>query len=480
MAAETPTALQGFIVPHRSVTSARLDSTSTYTQAGPQAGVPVPQQDTDLVLSATGTQTAGTTLEVVAHTPTTFRWKRSTDSATEWRGWDAPVSIAAHQCVERSGGTSVEGLRHPHAVTLASGRVLVACCRNNTTISQVLLRSRTTTGTFGSVTIHEEDASSTYETYPALVVLPSGRVICYSVTYASSRWQIRADFSDDDGATWATYSERCLSSSIAVGTTYPLQLRAAYTPGGIALVMVRSGGDASQYVSVDGGASFVLVGSYSSASLDVVSIDVARTASGMVIAMAVEWPSETRLDVFAFPLAAASDSVFLPFGTLAYSSATSTTTDPLYAPWVLYHNIATTPMTASIALAVHEDGIGVALYCVLQPPTSAFWPYCSAVGSSDEGATWRRLGQTDIQEVDRLVASTDGFWYDTTSADSAYPWNICATWQRGRAVVYHNANQRSALPTDGNSRDRREGVSAASFLGCRRNWPPSLPKTISV
>lgn len=460
MAAETPTALQGLAVPHRAITSATLDATSTYTQAGPRAGIPEPQADTDLVLAAVGDQTAGTTVQVQARRAGNpgsgaFVWKGSGDASTSWRGWDPPTTVSAFRFASYETGTAEAGARHPHAVTLADGSVLVAFCRNLGGTSSVRVQPRAADGTLGAqVVVHSETTVSTYELCPTLVVLPSGRVLCFMVTHGASTWQIRCEFSDDNGATWATYSQACLRASVTTATTYPIRLRAAYANGEVSLFVLRDAGDANQYASLDLGCSFQLISSYSDPTVQLRGIDVVGVGDGFVVAFTAEWPnysgSDDRIDVFAFSLGSARTDIFdEAWGPLVYESASTTSTDPALNGWVMARLVSVSPMYADVAL-VRGDSGEVWLLSLFAPPNGSFTAYGAAAVSDNGGTTWRRLGQTESKEVDREVATTDGFWFQSAT-DSAYPWRLSAAWHRGRVLLFANADQRTALPTNGNS-----------------------------
>ena len=91
---------RGILVPEQRLND--LDVSSTYSQAGPEVGIPQPQSDTDLNLKSSGTQSANKKLRITTQEGgfggdgrASYRWKNETDSATSWRGWNAPSALSS-------------------------------------------------------------------------------------------------------------------------------------------------------------------------------------------------------------------------------------------------------------------------------------------------------------------------------------------------------------------------------------------------
>jgi hypothetical protein len=106
-----------------------------------------------------------------------------------------------------------------------------------------------------------------------MVQLPSGKVLLFITVDSDSATQIVAYASDDDGATWSSWSPACLNSPISTSVAgYAVgDITAAYLNGQISLfVEVRSTDTTkgaaymhdtlAQYASIDNGGTFEAVG----------------------------------------------------------------------------------------------------------------------------------------------------------------------------------------------------------------------------
>ena len=165
MAERTRTALRASYLPDRYVTS--YDSSAVVgtgaTQAGPKAGRPVLEStaSTDLVLEATGTQTADSKLEVRTlqggypePDGAGYVWRRDTSPADTYRGWDTPIVVTGWEAAAWT-STLLGDKRYPTAVTTDDGDVVVVYTDRDTTVaggvSYVYARIRAeATGVWGS------------------------------------------------------------------------------------------------------------------------------------------------------------------------------------------------------------------------------------------------------------------------------------------------------------------------------------------
>ena len=162
-ASKTKATFRGVLVPDPRVTLANYDAAdSTVTEANPKAGVPVPQEETDLVLRATGTQTAGQVIDVKAlrggfpvENGGAFVWKAGSDSSTSYRGWDVPTLPTAWESLVYTDGSGVsDGTKETHepcAVTLDDAQVLLAYrakrISSGATLYEIRCAKRATSGT---------------------------------------------------------------------------------------------------------------------------------------------------------------------------------------------------------------------------------------------------------------------------------------------------------------------------------------------
>ncbi len=253
--------LRGLVIPEPLICAANLDADeSSYTEAGPRVGVAVAQDDSAMVLDASGTQSAGGTLEVrtqragmPAGQEASFVWRAG--AAQDWRGWNPPWIFDDWAWINRS--TTADKWHHPHAVTLDDGTLLVAVVQD---LRYVVAYTVTTANAATPVTVFDHGSTGTYSMQPTLVRLPSGRILCFFWREIdATHYQVQMEYSDDNGATWSTGARACLPAS--VGAT-PRRLRGAYANDQVLLLAWRTNGtseEITQYASADLGCSFTAV-----------------------------------------------------------------------------------------------------------------------------------------------------------------------------------------------------------------------------
>ena len=290
MAEIIKSSFRGLLVPDSRVTPEAM--TTVPSQAGPAPGVPEPLTNTDMVLKSSGSQSASKDLRIIAKRggfPTLgqagIAWKNEADASTAYRGFDEYNQLNGWQvAVSADSGTSdfsaPNDCEHPHAITLDSGRVLVAYnaeyAAGTATDNrfEVVALSETTNqwGTpvvvYGRPTIAAGVAASSMK--PSLVELPSGRVLlfgCYYKEALSTAAQVDLWFSDDQGATWTKGAEDILMESIAMSVQTIHKMRVAYGNGQLCMVFHVANASSSsdyadailQYASDDFGNSFAKV-----------------------------------------------------------------------------------------------------------------------------------------------------------------------------------------------------------------------------
>ena len=262
----TPTIFRGLVVPDPRYRWDPTKITAT-SEAGPLPGVPVPVDQTEMVIEQTGTQAAGTQLRyktVQAGHPgdgAAMVWRYDADGGDDWRGWDPPVSVSQGlEFLEAT--TTVDRWQDPHAIALANGTVCAAVTRSSRYV--VVWTRDPDTGVWTEVEVYDHGAAySVTLPYPTLVELPSGRLVCiyWREWGGGATAQIRASYSDDSGATWSYLQKGCLAEPITTADYVPGRLRAAYLGGQIALVahMVEQAGPEDQihqWASNDLGSTF--------------------------------------------------------------------------------------------------------------------------------------------------------------------------------------------------------------------------------
>ena len=272
-------ALRGLLVHDPRITEAAFsDTLSTYSQAGAQPGVPVPQRDSDMVLETVGTTTAsGGSLEVVTVRaggatynvngevqPGAFAWRQAGGS---WLGSNGPGVVSGWSPLHTfgSGGTDYK-YAFAHALQTSEGTFVVAARRYSTLgVSAALVVLRNVGGTVTTTVLDSMlVANSLYR--PCLVALPNDRILLLSTNPnpdGATTYTIAAWVSDDDGASWSQQATTTIRSSFTTADYEPRRLRAAYSRGQVMMVLAVRSTIATtipdlmvQYASADGGVTF--------------------------------------------------------------------------------------------------------------------------------------------------------------------------------------------------------------------------------
>lgn len=271
----------GLVLPER-VTLDTADS--AYTEAETVAGVPVPTNASGLVASASGsapavpirvrTQRGG---QVGIDQGATYIWRREPDAA--WLGMDEPSSVqdaivftGAHEAA--TAGAQPLG----SAVALSSGDVLIPIYREaaiGPDEHRIEVHRLTPDGTQTSALAFVLGGTPLQTVHAAICQLQNGRVLLFTSMRdeGSETSQVRADYSDDGGATWANATVSALPTALPQGPGATIDYRiaglsAAAVDSTICLMvqtvrraaLITSYRDlAIQYASRDGGSSFAEV-----------------------------------------------------------------------------------------------------------------------------------------------------------------------------------------------------------------------------
>ena len=258
---------QGILVPDERFSldnlteSDHASAPSSYSQEGSKPGIPAAQQSTRMVLQASGEQPEEGELEihsVRAGHPGLERagylWSDQTLAEPVEYGWDGPQLLTGWDALLWTDDAS-EKSAYPDMIRLQSGGLLALGIQNKTNFAQTVKHydpdAATRWTTKGTLT----PDVATEQKGPALLQLPSGRVLAFLATGA----QVDVYFSDDDGANWEGYSFRCLDTAVAAADIR--QMRAAYS-GGEVLLLIQfesSGETCAQYASDDLGGRFTQV-----------------------------------------------------------------------------------------------------------------------------------------------------------------------------------------------------------------------------
>jgi len=253
----TPDLFRGLLIPDPRFKNANLSSTdSTYTQAGPQPGIPEDQGVSRMVLESSGVQSVAKTLKIEAVRggyPGLFGrnigylWYYGSE---EKRGWNAPNSVWGFEWLGLNNNAGDVTWAQPHAIKMSDNRVLIAFRHDDTTQSDPnrvgygrlsTAEAWSTQGHLGSVTPIGDDGHNHPE--PALLELPNGRILLFFwvVDNTLNTAQVQVWYSDSggDSSTFSLATKYALETAVDItgGSGWNLRrIRVAYNNGQILLV----------------------------------------------------------------------------------------------------------------------------------------------------------------------------------------------------------------------------------------------------
>lgn len=433
-------------------TSCLWSAQSSYSQANPRPGVPVPSGSSQMVLQASGEQASGSSIEVLAQRAGMpgpggggVVWRNTGDAL--YRGWDVPSVCTGWEAVEWTDGTGPGNIREigpPHAVTLDDGTVLVTAQVRHvsglTTTYRVYVWARDPdTGAWSSEVVHTQDDAPVFGFYPCLLVLPSVRVLLYFYVddTANDEVQVRMAYSDDQGDTFEVGNASCLLDPIDVASTPgagnsggdPGRMRVAHKDGQVLLVCEYRQHDTDpnwrevflQFASSDLGCSFAQVGDPwdgVAASEDAGKYHDILVLGGQFLMVYVSGTHDNR--------------VYTRGVSNAYERLGSVTeTIALIGVWATESGGATneTFTDGDLAAWVDDDGIAYVAGRMTDSTDEV------VVGRSlDDGVTWEMLGESDFSTG---FSASVGKVFDFDDASTKVI-NLCATTQGGRSVLLHN------------------------------------------
>ena len=431
--------LRGLLIPDERLTVWAAES--SYTEAGPRApGACDPSGVSQMALVAQGGQASGTSYEVLAlrggvarsapHLAAAYAWRSG--SSGDWWGWDAPSVLTRIEVpvpINTGTPTAILYARNPDMLALLDGTCLIAYEVRDTSAGnpyQVRVSKRSTAGAYTTVSVHTTTVAPPTDQmfYPAVLRLPSGRILVYHWVFDpnGSEANIRVQYSDDDGATWATGQQYALDQPLSYGTLASASggspsyvtgpIRAAYAFGQVLLISSVTSLDSSlsyrslimQAASSDYGMTLerVEVDVDGAAGADVIATDagflVAYAAGGDASSVDANAPLRIRRPGSAYtPISSETEISASVLGTNISAGVNATATkitstsgvtltalgDALYLHYVVDHPSL-------------SDHFGVGLYTT---DTGLSWQglYPSA-SDTTSGAAWIDVG-------DRSVAS---------------------------------------------------------------------------
>ena len=352
--------------------------------------------------------------------------------AEKWRRW-IPSSIQGFEFVRYTNASgALKYVRNPHAVTLADGSVLVATSVRDSTSAateyRIEVSKRSTTGAWSTATVATSGTAPTAVEHPALLILPSGRVVVYYVIFdaARSTANVRSYQSDDDGATWTLHETAVLDTDVSTSTYTPGRLRVAYAGGTVLLVLLAYQSSATtkilQYASKDLGSKFEFIETLDSGVSEVAATSTVF-AKGLGLDLAV------------------SSGVFVLIannGSLSQLAARRTASAyiPVSSATVLATGFAAVP-PVSPAVTVEPDGtLWLFSYQYANTGSGLFSLDGVVVRSTDGGVTWVQVGQSS-----RMADNKTRWWCSNLGGrtDAApYPTALSATATQGRIALLCN------------------------------------------
>lgn len=284
MSDTTPASYRALISPD--LRSTLLTDQTTITEAGATLGSPTRVSgEASLSLKASGTPSSAQEsklLQVRAQSSgaadrATFGFTQSGDALA--RGWNPPHIPTTWNALDWTDGSStIKSTLAPNATTLENGKVVVVYEREKASWREIVSRVYTpSTDTWSGTSLIYLNTDTAAVIRPTVVVLPSGRLLCFHWVSSATEAQIRMHYSTDEGSTWTLGSWGCLEEPVDVSTSPGAgavgfdigRLRAVWSGSGVALVAAVHADNTSltyrrvfrQWASVDLGASFSEVGS---------------------------------------------------------------------------------------------------------------------------------------------------------------------------------------------------------------------------
>lgn len=397
---------------HRQVEGILDTTNSTFTQYGAQPGEADAQQDTEMSLETSGSQSDDATLEIRAEkggfpgrdsTGAGIVWRQDGDD--NWRGFDVPQPMFGIEAPSYNFYASVRnesGTRFPDGVVTSTDKLVTVTCDNNGTTSSVYCRTRSVAGAWTDEgPVHSESIDGTHEMHPCLTILPSGRILCFHWTYdaTAQTGQVSMEYSDDEGTTWATGNKYTLPDPLDTSTYAVEGMRVANNNGQICLTVILSGtNEYRQYASDSLGADFTLVETTALSGLPA-NCDVAALPGGVGFIL-----SDNEADIV-------STYRIITIGSAFQLASTGSVSNPG----------GSFSGRDGIQFAVDDNG---SIYAYGLNRANEF---LSVAVSYDEGGSWTVLG--------------DEFSYASaisTYAAGHYPDRYSAVFQRGRTLLLHN------------------------------------------
>lgn len=447
--------------------SGALSGGISYTQAGPYAGVPEPDDANSgrMVLQACGRLDAALSADIEVRTQRAglglpageAGWVWRYTGETPWAGRDVPLSIADWEAIDWTDGGvgySVKECKTPHALGLPDGTLAMVHQRKVTvagvTTYRVSCSRRSRAGTWSTVTIYSSETAPTYGYYPCLWRIPgqddasggvAGRLMCTfwvedPDAQPDALANVRIHTSTDGGATWALSTPRGLKDDISLNATtgyQPRRIRAAHQLGQTMMVLGLYTADNTatysrdifrQVASPDEGLSFSTVATWNKATPEGGAYHELVVLNGrFTLFYLSQATGTTRRPVYRQTASAFED--------LRNDTEHEVDSDGTSDPWGIIGTGgggANRYTSGDLAVALDYDGVCY----VLGREVSTGGAVTDEPGviwrSRDGGFTWGGMGQSET--------NTYGHWW-MGGDNGMYPRDLTVAPQGGRLVVGH-------------------------------------------
>ena len=461
---------QGLLIPDARLTATKAlwAAQSSYSQAGPRAGVPVPESESEAVLEAQGLQVADSSIDLLAVDggpvgrtidAAQMVWRRTGDGTNAFRGWEIPATFSAWEVLQWAPTTT--DYATPHIASLKADKYrdrLVVVAERTDNNSIYCWRRDPADGSWSSAVVIHSGATDGAASHPCLVEV-GDRLYCLhwvpGVGEASDGRWIRVQVSEDGGATWsvarrytagaATYVEGTPSGSGEDGVG---RIRAAYSAGQVLVVYVTESGATGAGIAVD------RLHQYASTNLGLGLDFVISQPVDALIDQVTGGPHDLVVSggIFVLAWVQAIGDIFTTRLGSAYTDFTS-------AQWTLINGTSWGQQWAQvdgnghitgadIAAAVDDAGI-VWLYARAANTAKTDPQQLRVIYSDDDGKNWARVGMDS--QTPATTSWTSQVWsagHNAGTADQThYVRNFAVCWQRGRAVMVHQWYAATATTT---------------------------------
>jgi hypothetical protein len=238
--------VHAIIYPDPRITPATINAAdSSYTQAGPRPGQPDPQGDTVATVEASGSLASASVVEIKSQRgglpssalgAATLVWRSA--ASGPYYGLDAPWVVRGWEWLIRRANGGSDADSRPFVAATPTGKVLCVSHRATASAQRVDVRTLTPGTGWGAAVVASSGSEIPTQSHPALLVLPSGRVLLYHWVVTAQYAHLRIRATDDEGATWTTLAARSgVGISTDATTGYTLgRIRAAYSAGEVLVV----------------------------------------------------------------------------------------------------------------------------------------------------------------------------------------------------------------------------------------------------